>query len=60
MQIKDKEAVGIGNPIPDGVAGGFPQDSALFDNGLYKIGVTPIGNDSMRGATMRSSSASTR
>ncbi|HLC21759.1 MAG TPA: hypothetical protein VJM10_06605 [Candidatus Methylomirabilis sp.] len=40
-----------GNPIPGGVAGGFPQGQALFDNGMYNIGVTPINNDVMRGGT---------
>jgi hypothetical protein len=38
-----------GNPIPGEVAGGFPQGSALFDNGVYNIGVTPIGDDNSRG-----------
>jgi len=38
-----------GNPIPGGAAGGFPQGQALFDNGMYNIGVTPIANDVMRG-----------
>jgi cytochrome c peroxidase len=38
-----------GGPIPGGVAGGFPQGSALFDNGVYNIGVTPIGDDTSRG-----------
>ncbi|MHC4179757.1 MAG: hypothetical protein ACYSWU_19790, partial [Planctomycetota bacterium] len=34
----------------DGTAeGGFPQGQALFDNGVYNIGVTPIANDVMRG-----------
>ena len=40
-----------GNPIPGGVAGGFPQGQALFDNGVYNIGVTPIANDVSRGGT---------
>jgi len=38
-----------GNPIPGGVEGGFPQGQALFDNGVYNIGVTPIGDDTARG-----------
>jgi cytochrome c peroxidase len=38
-----------GNPVPGGVTGGFPQGQALFDNGVYNIGVTPIANDIMRG-----------
>jgi hypothetical protein len=38
-----------GNLIPGGAAGGFPQGQALFDNGVYNIGVTPIANDVMRG-----------
>lgn len=29
--------------------GGFPQGQALFDNGMYNIGVTPTLNDLMRG-----------
>jgi hypothetical protein len=40
-----------GGPIPGGVVGGFPQGQALFDNGVYNIGVTPIANDIMRGGT---------
>jgi len=40
-----------GTPIPGGVVGGFPQGQALFDNGVYNIGVTPIANDIMRGGT---------
>ena len=40
-----------GQPIPGGVVGGFPQGQALFDNGVYNIGVTPIANDIMRGGT---------
>jgi cytochrome c peroxidase len=38
-----------GDPIPGGAAGGFPQGQALFDNGVYNIGVTPIGDDISRG-----------
>jgi cytochrome c peroxidase len=38
-----------GNPMPGGVVGGFPQGQALFDNGVYNIGVTPTANDVMRG-----------
>lgn len=38
-----------GNPIPGNAANGFPQGQALFDNGVYNIGVTPIANDVMRG-----------
>jgi cytochrome c peroxidase len=38
-----------GNPVPGGAAGGFPQGQALFDNGMYNIGVTPIRDDVMRG-----------
>jgi cytochrome c peroxidase len=38
-----------GNPIPGGVEGGFPQGQALFDNGVYNIGVTPIADDTARG-----------
>jgi hypothetical protein len=38
-----------GNPVPGGAAGGFPQGQALFDNGVYNIGVTPIGDDVSRG-----------
>ncbi|MBT2303259.1 hypothetical protein J7E70_22685 [Variovorax paradoxus] len=38
-----------GNPVPGGRAGGFPQGQALFDNGVYNIGVTPIANDVSRG-----------
>ena len=30
-------------------AGAFPQGQALFDNGVYNIGVTPIANDVSRG-----------
>lgn len=33
----------------DLTANGFPQGQALFDNGVYNIGVTPIANDLMRG-----------
>jgi cytochrome c peroxidase len=40
-----------GNPMPGGVFGGFPQGQALFDNGVYNIGVTPTANDIMRGGT---------
>lgn len=40
-----------GNPIPGGVAGGFPQGQALFDNGMYNIGVRPISEDVSRGGT---------
>jgi hypothetical protein len=29
--------------------GGHPKGQALFDNGMYNIGVTPIANDLMRG-----------
>jgi len=29
--------------------GGFPKGQALFDNGVYNIGVTPIANDVSRG-----------
>ncbi|MCM2359326.1 MAG: hypothetical protein NDI77_14345, partial [Geobacteraceae bacterium] len=32
-------------------AGGFPQGQALFDNGVYNIGVTPIANDVSRGGS---------
>lgn len=35
--------------VPGGVAGGFPQGQALFDNGVYNIGVTPIADDNSRG-----------
>jgi cytochrome c peroxidase len=38
-----------GNPIAGGVVGGFPQGQALFDNGVYNLGVTPIANDVARG-----------
>jgi len=38
-----------GNTIPGGVVGGFPQGQAMFDNGVYNIGVTPIGDDISRG-----------
>jgi cytochrome c peroxidase len=38
-----------GGPIPGGAAGGFPQGQALFDNGVYNIGVTPIADDTSRG-----------
>jgi Di-haem cytochrome c peroxidase len=38
-----------GNPIPGGAAGGFPQGQALFDNGVYNIGVRPIFEDISRG-----------
>lgn len=38
-----------GNPVPGGAAGGFPQGQALFDNGMYNIGVTPIKDDVARG-----------
>jgi cytochrome c peroxidase len=38
-----------GNPVPGGVTGGFPQGQALFDNGMYNIGVTPIADDTSRG-----------
>jgi hypothetical protein len=38
-----------GGPIPGTPANGFPQGQALFDNGVYNIGVTPIGNDISRG-----------
>ena len=40
-----------GGPIPGGQEGGFPQGQALFDNGVYNIGVTPIGDDISRGGT---------
>jgi len=40
-----------GTGIPGGINGGFPQGQALFDNGVYNIGVTPIANDIMRGGT---------
>ena len=40
-----------GNPVPGGSAGGFPQAQALFDNGMYNIGVTPIADDTSRGGT---------
>jgi cytochrome c peroxidase len=40
-----------GAAIPGGVIGGFPQGQALFDNGVYNVGVTPIANDVMRGGT---------
>ena len=40
-----------GGEMPGGVVGGFPQGQALFDNGVYNIGVTPIANDIMRGGT---------
>lgn len=40
-----------GNPVPGGAADGFPQGQALFDNGVYNLGVTPIGNDVGRGGT---------
>jgi hypothetical protein len=39
----------FGNPIPGGVFGGFPQGQALFDNGVYNIGVRPIAEDVGRG-----------
>jgi hypothetical protein len=39
----------FGNPVDNTPAGGFPQGQALFDNGVYNIGVTPIANDVMRG-----------
>jgi hypothetical protein len=40
----------LGNAVRStGAAGGFPQGQALFDNGVYNIGVTPIANDVMRG-----------
>lgn len=38
-----------GNSVPGGRVGGFPQGQALFDNGVYNIGVTPIANDVSRG-----------
>jgi len=38
-----------GGAIPGRVAGGYPQGQALFDNGVYNIGVTPIGDDTSRG-----------
>jgi len=38
-----------GNPVPGGVVGGYPQGQALFDNGVYNIGVTPIADDTSRG-----------
>ena len=38
-----------GDPIPGGVADGFPQGQALFDNGVYNIGVRPIFEDVSRG-----------
>jgi cytochrome c peroxidase len=38
-----------GNPVPGTPANGFPQGQALFDNGMYNIGVTPIKADVMRG-----------
>jgi cytochrome c peroxidase len=37
------------NPIPGGVHGGFPQGQALFDNGVYNLGVRPIAEDTARG-----------
>jgi cytochrome c peroxidase len=39
----------FGNEVPGGRLGGFPQGQALFDNGVYNIGVTPIPNDTSRG-----------
>jgi cytochrome c peroxidase len=39
----------VGEAAVAGPAGGHPQGQALFDNGVYNIGVTPIGNDVMRG-----------
>ncbi len=39
----------FGNPVPGGVAGGFPQGQALLDNGMYNIGVRPIAEDIGRG-----------
>ncbi len=39
-----------GNPVPGTPAHGFPQGQSLFDNGVYNIGVTPIGEDISRGA----------
>jgi hypothetical protein len=39
----------VGDAAAAGPAGGHPQGQALFDNGVYNIGVTPIRNDVMRG-----------
>ena len=38
-----------GNPVPGTPANGFPQGQSLLDNGVYNIGVTPIGEDISRG-----------
>jgi len=38
-----------GNSVPGGITGGFPQGQALFDNGVYNLGITPIANDVGRG-----------
>jgi len=38
-----------GNLVPGLPANGFPQGQSLFDNGVYNIGVTPIGEDTSRG-----------
>jgi hypothetical protein len=38
-----------GVSVPGTPANGFPQGQSLFDNGVYNIGVTPIGEDISRG-----------
>lgn len=38
-----------GNPVPTTAQLGGPQGQALFDNGVYNIGVTPTANDVSRG-----------
>jgi hypothetical protein len=38
-------------PVNRTPVGGFPQGMGMLDNGMYNLGVTPIGNDISRGGT---------
>jgi hypothetical protein len=38
-----------GNPVPTSAVEGGPTGMALFDNGMYNIGVRPIAEDTLRG-----------
>lgn len=50
-ELQENAQDGIERNIADFAldAGGFPKGQALFDNGVYNIGVTPIANDVSRG-----------
>jgi cytochrome c peroxidase len=39
----------FGNVVSQRPEGGFPQGMGMLDNGMYNLGVTPIGNDISRG-----------